>query len=208
MSDSILYTGGGLETNGFLLKSDYGWLCIDAPEGMAGEIARRGLKIEALLLTHGHFDHYWDAAEIAETHHCPVYCHRADWAMIQQPELFAGFVPRGMLRAVPEPRELAVPDEGTSRFSCGGIDFTLSHVPGHSPGSVTFYREATKDLYGGDVLFRNGVGRWDLPGGSQEQLLRGIRTHLLILPDEVKVHPGHGPSTTIGIERKRNPYLL
>jgi glyoxylase-like metal-dependent hydrolase (beta-lactamase superfamily II) len=208
MGEVIVFTGGALETNGYLIPVSGGYLCVDAPEDMAAEIRRLGVKIVAVLLTHGHFDHYWDAAEIAEAHQCPVYCHRADWEMIQKPVVFSRFVPVDGLRAVADPLPLEVPLKGTTLWEVAGKPFRLFHIPGHSLGSVLFYDEAAGEVFGGDVLFASGIGRWDFPGGSQEDLVTGIQNHLLSLPDGVKVHPGHGPSTTIGRERRQNPYLV
>lgn len=88
-----------------------------------------------------------------------------------------------------------------------GRDFQLFHIPGHSLGSVAFYDKAEARVLGGDVLFAGAVGRWDLPGGSQKTLLEGIARHLVPLPDETVVYPGHGPATTIGQEKRTNRYL-
>jgi hydroxyacylglutathione hydrolase len=207
MSQLISYVGGDLATNGYLLSSAGGFLCVDAPEGMAAEIQRRGAKVEALLLTHGHFDHIWDAAAIERDHGCPVYAHPADAFMIRDTTVFRMFGIHPDLVPVRQLSEIAVPEKGSLPFSCGGMAFTLFHIPGHSPGSIVFYEPEQGIILGGDVLFAGGVGRWDLPLGSQHDLLEGIRKHLLVLPDAVKVFSGHGPATTIGIERESNPFL-
>jgi glyoxylase-like metal-dependent hydrolase (beta-lactamase superfamily II) len=87
------------------------------------------------------------------------------------------------------------------------LTWKLAHVPGHSPDSVTFYSEPEKLLLAGDVLFAGSIGRTDFPGGSLDTLLQGIKKHVLTLPDETRVLPGHGPETTVGEEREGNPYL-
>jgi glyoxylase-like metal-dependent hydrolase (beta-lactamase superfamily II) len=89
----------------------------------------------------------------------------------------------------------------------GGVEFQILEVPGHCPGSLCFFEKSERVLFGGDVLFAGGVGRWDLPGGDRDLLLGGIREKLLTLGDDVRVFPGHGPETTIGDERASNPYL-
>ena len=95
----------------------------------------------------------------------------------------------------------------TAHVEFAGVGFRILLVPGHCPGSLCFYDEPGRRLYGGDVLFAGSIGRTDLPGGDHELLLRGIREKILTLPDDVGVLPGHGPATTVGIERASNPYL-
>lgn len=207
MSELITFTGGDLGTNGYLLSVENGYLCFDAPEGMSDEIQRRGLLIRALLLTHGHFDHIWDAARIQSQHHCPVYAHPADGGMIRDTSIFRMFGVGIDIPPVTNFHELKVPMKGAADAEWEGQHFRLFHIPGHSLGSVAFYAPDLKLVIGGDVLFAGGVGRWDLPGGSREDLLAGIRTHLLTLPPHVKVYSGHGPATTIGREANTNPYL-
>jgi glyoxylase-like metal-dependent hydrolase (beta-lactamase superfamily II) len=92
-------------------------------------------------------------------------------------------------------------------WEINGLEFQILEVPGHCPGSLCFLEKTERILFGGDVLFAGGVGRWDLPGGDRDLLLGGIRDKLLTLGDEVRVFPGHGPATTIGEERSSNPYL-
>ena len=103
-----------------------------------------------------------------------------------------------------------VPDhrlDSEETIQIDGFRFDLLLCPGHCPGSLCFHLAAEKWLFGGDVLFASGVGRWDLPGGSQEELIGAIRGKILKLPDDTKVFPGHGPATTVGRERRANPYL-
>jgi glyoxylase-like metal-dependent hydrolase (beta-lactamase superfamily II) len=97
--------------------------------------------------------------------------------------------------------------EGKSSVEACGVAWKLFHVPGHSPDSVCFLWEAQNLLFGGDVLFRDSIGRTDFPGGSMRQLVEGIQTKLLTLPDDTLVYPGHGPHTSIGAERRENEYL-
>ncbi len=201
-----IYCGGQLETNAYFLKSEKGILCFDAPEETLEELKEKNLQVEALILTHGHYDHIWDAALIQEHFHCPVWVHEADAFMVEDPKVFSmwGIPP---ILPVKQLNRLPVLEKGSAPWSCGGIDFRLYHIPGHSPGSVAFYDLKGGQVIGGDILFAGGVGRWDLPGGNQKDLISGIHQHLMTLPEGVKVYPGHGPATTIGVEKKRNPYL-
>jgi glyoxylase-like metal-dependent hydrolase (beta-lactamase superfamily II) len=204
----MIYTGGALETHAYLIPgSAGGYLCFDAPEGLAAVVKEKGLKIEALILTHGHFDHIWDAGRIEAEHNCPVYLHPADRLLAANIEYLDRFGISERFPLVKNLTELPVPSRGKLDWSCGGRNFELFHIPGHSPGSIAFYEKAEGHILGGDILFSGGVGRWDLPGGSQQSLLEGIVQHLLPLPDETTVYPGHGPATTIGMERRTNRYL-
>ncbi|MDD5198341.1 MAG: MBL fold metallo-hydrolase [Terrimicrobiaceae bacterium] len=195
------FTGGMLDTNAFLLRGPSGTLLIDAPQQADSHFAREA--IDALLLTHGHFDHVADAAAIQRRHACPVYYHRDTAPMVTEPNFFRarGFpldvepVDGGKLLAAAPVCEIA------------GLRFTVLEVPGHCPGSLCFYFEAERALFGGDVLFRGGIGRWDLPGGDHDLLVDGIRKKILTLPGETRVYPGHGPVTTVGNERTTNPWL-
>ena len=151
-----------------------------------------------LLLTHGHVDHVWDAARIQREHGCPVGCHPETVPMVSEPEFFRRF---GFALEV----ETLMPEmmiTETPARDLGGVEFQVLEVPGHCPGSLCFFSNAERVLFGGDVLFAGGVGRWDLPGGDKELLFTGIRTKAFPLGDDVKVLPGHGPATTIGAERE------
>ena len=195
-----MFTGGSLETNSFLLGCPEGNLLVDAPEGSAE--AFRQTPIFMLFLTHGHYDHVWDAAEVARIHGCPVVMH---------PETERMLADRGLLRrfgidleVTPVGADLRLLEGPVSLL---GSRFSVLEVPGHCPGSLCLHDGKHGALFGGDVLFAGGVGRWDLPGGDRDLLMDGIRNKILPLPDGTIVHPGHGPSTTIGRERLSNPYL-
>ena len=196
-----IYTGGLLETNAYYLPEAK--VLIDAPQGIADLIVEKSWQVEHLFFTHGHFDHTWDGAKVKRLTHCRTLYHRGDEVMFSQPDLWKSY-------GIEEKFEPIVADEffeeGKSQ-KVGGFDFEVFHVPGHSPGSVCLYEAKERVLFGGDVLFRGGVGRWDLPGGSQEVLLTGIRKKLLIMPEAVVVYPGHGSFTQIGWEEMSNPYL-
>jgi glyoxylase-like metal-dependent hydrolase (beta-lactamase superfamily II) len=196
-----MFTGGNLETNSYLINAPRGAILIDAPEGSAN--AFRDQTISLLVLTHGHFDHVWDAAEIARIHGCPVAMHPITEKMLAD---------RGLLRRLgidlevePVKADRMLHEE--KGVTLLGRNFDLYEVPGHCPGSLCLHDPSSGMLYGGDVLFAGGVGRWDLPGGDRDLLLSGIREKLLRLPPETMVLPGHGLSTTIGKESVENPYL-
>jgi glyoxylase-like metal-dependent hydrolase (beta-lactamase superfamily II) len=195
------FTGGIFETNCFFLPAQ--GILIDAPQDAAAWLASKGYKVNLLLLTHGHIDHVWDGAAIQREHGCPVGCHPDTLPMVKDPNFFRQF---GFALEV----ETFAPDliiTETPGRDLGGIDFQVLEVPGHCPGSLCFHDKANATIYGGDVLFAGGVGRWDLPGGDRDLLFSGIRTKLFPLGDAIKVIPGHGPATTIGQERKTNPYV-
>jgi len=202
-----VFTGGDLATNGYLLEGKDGFICFDAPEGMARELMRNEIKPVALLLTHGHFDHMWDSVLIQEDYQCPVYVHKADEDIVLDTSYVKMFGVVGPLRAPSHVHNFEVPEGGSAPFICAGEEFQIFHLPGHSPGSVVFYHPGWGLLISGDTLFCGGVGRWDLPGGSRTALLQWFRKHLVDLPPETRVYAGHGPRTTIGHERETNPYL-
>jgi hydroxyacylglutathione hydrolase len=202
-----VFTGGDWATNGYLLEGKQGVICFDAPEGMARELMRSGLKPAVLLLTHGHFDHMWDSVLVQEDYHCPVYVHEADAPMVLDTSYVKMFGIAQTIRPPAHVKNYDVPEGGSAKFFCAGEEFQVLHIPGHSPGSVAFYHAGWGVLISGDTLFCGGVGRWDLPGGSRAALLQGLRKHLVPLPPETRVYAGHGPSTTIGAELETNPYL-
>jgi len=197
------FTGGAFETNCFFIQTANGGILVDAPEGSLEWLQQRGAKVSTLLLTHGHFDHVTDAAKIQAAHGCRVGYHRDGTAMLTQPGFFRkiGF---------PWDIECVTADffiEASDALPVEGIDFKVLHVPGHCPGSLCFFAKSERVLFVGDVLFAGGVGRWDLPGGDRRLLISGIVDKLLPLGDDVRVWPGHGPSTTLGKERATNPFL-
>ncbi|WP_420455386.1 MBL fold metallo-hydrolase [Rubrivirga sp.] len=166
-----------------------------------------GLTVRHLLLTHGHIDHVFGCAHFAgrypDAEHGGWQMHPADGPLLAnatvQGELFG-------VRVDPPPpaaHDLAAGDT----VALGDVTFRVPWVPGHSPGSVAFYSEADGVLVGGDVLFQGSIGRTDLWQGDLDTLLASIRDHVLTLPDETVVLSGHGPRTTVGAERRTNPFL-
>ncbi|MBA3849627.1 MAG: MBL fold metallo-hydrolase [Opitutus sp.] len=208
---------GPLQTNGYLLTEPKTGeaVLVDAPLGITEVIrpilAKEGCKLTALWLTHGHFDHMQDAARLKRELGARVLAHRDDQGLIETPEIMEGFMGAKLgLEGVKVDQWVA---QGES-IEALGRSFEVRHVPGHCPGNVLFYLPAngsTGPTAGaaivGDALFNGGVGRWDLPGGSFEQLAASIRSQIYTLPDDTVVLPGHGPRTTVGDEKEGNPFV-
>ncbi|MDI6869982.1 MAG: MBL fold metallo-hydrolase [Bacillota bacterium] len=154
-------------------------------ERILAAIRAGGVKVAAIVNTHGHWDHIGANGEVKEATGAPLLIHEAD-AGITSP---------------PADRLL----HGEEELPLGRFKLRVIHTPGHSPGSICLYLPGV--LFSGDTLFAESVGRTDLPGGSLSQLVSSIREKLFVLPDETVVHPGHGPSTTVGEERSLNPYV-
>ena len=168
-------------------------------------IASKGVTIEKIVLTHGHIDHAGGAAELAAELGVPIEGpHREDAFLLDR--LTQTGVAYGIAgaRPVTPTRWLEEGDEVT----IGGATFEVLHCPGHSPGSVVFFSRELGFALMGDVLFRGSVGRSDIPGGDHATLISSIKSKLLPLGDEVSFLPGHGPGSTIGEERRSNPFLV
>lgn len=167
-------------------------------------IDEKKLKLSRLLLTHAHIDHILGNKFIFDTYDLLPEAHKEEVYFIEKMPQTANMygVP---FDASPFPEKFIVPGD---KISLGSYEFETIFTPGHSPGSISFYNKENKLLISGDVLFLQSIGRTDLPKGDHETLLRSIREKLFILPDDVKVYSGHGPSTTIGFEKQNNPFLI
>jgi glyoxylase-like metal-dependent hydrolase (beta-lactamase superfamily II) len=172
----------------------------DATEIMK-EVIKLKLEIKYIVLTHGHIDHIGALKEIKEATSAKIAVHTEDVDSLQKQSLIAEQF--GISFQDPPSADLLLKDGDI--INIGTEYFSVLHTPGHSPGSICLYGEGI--LFSGDTLFNFGIGRYDLPGGDYYQLINGISSKLMVLPDETSVYPGHGPATTIGTERKSNPFL-
>jgi hydroxyacylglutathione hydrolase len=172
------------------------------PRRITAAIEESGLTVRYVLNTHCHFDHMGANAEIVAATGAPLALHPAELPILQArggASLFGVLVKESPLPDV----ELA---DGQV-LQVGTLRFQVLHTPGHSPGGVTFYLEQEGVAFDGDVLFQMGIGRVDLPGGDWDTLMRSIQDVLFALPDETVLYPGHGPQTTVGREKRSNPWL-
>lgn len=201
------FTLGPLQTNAYLLQGEDPQKAVIIDPGMNPAPlvkAIKDLEIEAILLTHAHFDHIGGVEEIRQVKGCPVYLHDLESEWLMTPKLNGSLNwPQVTPPISAEPAEYALA-EG-QQLKLIGHTFQVYHTPGHSPGSVSLL--CGNDLFAGDALFRMGVGRTDLTGGRERDLIDSIQNKLYTLPDEVVVFPGHGPKTTIGYEKQHNPYV-
>ncbi len=166
---------------------------------IAAMIERLRLAVDFIVLTHGHFDHLGAVGPIRAVTGAPVVVHEAEQETMRAPKLFAGL----------EIEEPLVPDrllKDGETLIVGAHRLTVVHTPGHSPGHITLVGEGLALV--GDVIFAGSIGRTDLPGGDFVTLMNSITRHILTLPDETVLYPGHGPATTVGRERATNPFLV
>ena len=173
----------------------------DGLDALENAIAESGRKLGAILLTHGHFDHTLAAGELSRRHGAQIYIHAGDLNMVENERLN---VYNPAVSTLPAPKDFcakAYPAEDGEKFMLCGVEFTLLHTPGHTPGCVCLYAQKQGLLFSGDTLFASGFGRTDLPGGSMAQLRKSLIA-LLQLPGEVQICPGHGGTSTIARERR------
>ena len=176
----------------------------ESPRPLLNFLRDKGLKPEAILLTHAHADHIAGVDEVrAMFANIPVLAHALEHEWFQDPQL-------NLSLFIGEPVSVSTPTgtlEHAQKISLGEIQFQVLHTPGHSPGSVTLYCPGQKFAIVGDTLFQNSIGRSDFPGSDPDVLMRSIKDVLLTLPGDTAIYPGHGPSTTIDKERRSNPFL-
>ena len=166
-------------------------------------LAKHSLTVKQIVVTHAHIDHIAGAHQLKTITGAPISYNQADLPLVAMMDIQASWF--GMPTPRVEPPDQDLPDGATIRIA--GLSGQIHHTPGHTPGSLCLHLPKHNLLLAGDTLFAGSIGRTDLPGGDQHQLLRSIHTHLLTLPDDTLVIPGHGPSTTIAAERESNPFL-
>ena len=225
------FPAGAFAANCYIVATAPGEPCViidpgqDAEHGINEILAEHRLRPAAVLLTHGHIDHVWSVAPVCGAQGIPAYIHPADRALLSDPargfplgigqELFGGL-------EFTEPDDVKELADGMT-LSLVGLEIVVNHAPGHTEGSVTFRLPAAEEqitaggkskmdrsgdvLFSGDLLFAGSIGRTDLPGGDYATILRSLARVCLTLPDETLVLSGHGPRTTIGAERRGNPFL-
>ncbi|HEV2688956.1 MAG TPA: MBL fold metallo-hydrolase [Bryobacteraceae bacterium] len=166
-------------------------------------LAKHRLKVKAIVITHAHIDHIGGAQKLKAVTGAPVYMNANDQELYDHLDVQAGWL--GM--ATPERTEIDVAAREGDSLTLGPAEFHILHTPGHTQGSISLWIPAENKVLAGDTLFRDSIGRTDLPGGDGRQILRSIHEKLMQLPAEAVVVPGHGPNTTIRRERERNPFL-
>jgi hydroxyacylglutathione hydrolase len=230
------FPAGAFAANCYVVAPAPGQECViidpgqDAERGIDELLAEHRLRPAAVLLTHGHLDHVWSVAPVCGAKGIPAYIHPRDRVLLSDPakgfplgagqELFGGL-------EFTEPDDVKELADGMT-LSLVGLEITVNHAPGHTEGSVTFRlplagpsaqapftargksktdEAGTDVLFSGDLLFAGSIGRTDLPGGDYPTILRSLARVCLTLPDQTVVLSGHGPQTTIGAERRSNPFL-
>jgi hydroxyacylglutathione hydrolase len=200
-----MFTVGPLQENCYLVRQDGGDRALlvdpgDEAPRLLKVLDELGVELEAILLTHTHFDHIGAVAPIARATGAPVYCPRDELAVLKDPTAFFG----SMFGPV-EGWEAEHALEGGQRLDLAGLELDVIATPGHSPGHVTFATDGA--LFSGDVLFQGSIGRTDLPGADHASLMASIADLLERFDDDTRVHPGHMGLTTLGRERATNPFL-
>jgi len=206
--DVRCFTVGPVEENAYVVRVPDSSRAVlvdpgDEPERLTRAIDDLGVQIEAILITHCHFDHIGAVAPLARATGAPVYCPEIERPVLENPALgtppgfgpFEGFQPEHLLR-------------GGESLSFAGLDFEVLFTPGHSPGHLTFSLPDRGAILSGDVLFQGSIGRTDLPFADHPTLERSLATLIETLPGETVVHPGHMGSTTLARELATNPFLV
>ncbi|QGM29884.1 MBL fold metallo-hydrolase [Bacillus sp. N3536] len=203
------YPLGFIQTNCYIISNAKKECLIFDPGGngekLVKELKRLNLKPIAILLTHAHFDHIGAVDDVREVFSIPVYIHPSEKSWLTDPGKNGSAKYAEIQNISAKEADFYLSKE--EKTSIGDFEFFISHTPGHSPGSLTFYFETDEFAIVGDTLFQNSVGRTDLPGGNEKQLLHSIHTKLLTLPEATVIYPGHGPASTIQDEMNSNPFL-
>lgn len=190
-------------SNGDALVIDPGCYEVYEKEELFSFLDKEKLNVKAVINTHCHIDHVLGNKAVAGKYNAPLKIPK------HEEDIYQAVVAYGMQWGITEYQHYPQDEmlgEG-NQLQLGDLIFEVIEVPGHSPGHLMFYEKKEKVLIGGDVLFKESIGRTDLPGGNHEQLLSNIKEKVYTLPDDVTVYPGHGPTTTIGHEKQYNPFV-
>ncbi|MEO6472966.1 MAG: MBL fold metallo-hydrolase [Aeromicrobium sp.] len=222
------FPAGPLQANCYFVSRGPGTGCaiidpgMESLDGIESVLNEHNLKPSAVLITHGHFDHMWQASDVAARYDIPVWIHPNDRHLLADPMAAISNESSAMLRMqlgmseIPdfvEPADVRDAVDGAT-IDVDGLTFTVDHVPGHTPGTVVYRVDydgpepVSQLMFSGDFLFAGSIGRTDLNGGSHPDMLSSLSAEVLPLPDDIVVLPGHGPQTSIGRERATNPFLL
>jgi hydroxyacylglutathione hydrolase len=206
--DVRMLTVGPVQENCFLVRRDGADRAVivdpgEEAERLLAEIADAGVTLDAILLTHTHFDHVGAVAPVARATGAPVYCPQLETQVLANVMDYVPWPGFGPFESYDADHTVA----GGERLHLAGLDVDVVFTPGHSPGHVTYAIADEQALFSGDVLFEGSVGRVDLPGGDWPTLARSIQALLDAYPDETRVFPGHMGATTLGRERATNPFL-
>lgn len=202
------YTVGPLQENCTLLHDETQAILIDPGDEatrLLNALKDKSLSLQAIWLTHAHFDHIGAIAELQEAlGDISVYLHPNDTMLFEN-----GYMAAARWE-IPfkQPLTTTIPLKDKQILKFANTETHCIFTPGHAPGHIAFYIPSEKAVIAGDALFKGSIGRTDLPMGNHGQLLESIRSRLFTLPDETVVYPGHGPTTTIGFEKKTNPFLV
>lgn len=199
---------GPVQTTCYIISNNQKAVVVD-PAANANQIIRylgtNKLTLEAVLLTHGHFDHIGAVNELVEKYPVPIYAHKKEKEYFEKPEVNLSTMIYERLILNPDFEYHFVTDGDV--IKCLETDVKVFHVPGHTSGSLCYYFESESIVFTGDTLFKQSIGRTDFIYGNHEQLVTGIRRKLLTLPGQTLVYPGHGECTTIDEESTQNPFL-
>lgn len=172
-------------------------------EEISSFVSLQNLRVQAIINTHCHIDHVLGNEILKQKFSCPLKIPENE---VEVFNAVAAYAPQWGITGY-QPAQVDEFLQGGKKLLLDDIEFELIEVPGHSPGHLVFYEATRKKVIGGDVLFRESIGRTDLPGGNHDDLLRNIQEKLYVLPEDVTVYPGHGPETTIGHEKANNPFV-